>query len=120
MLASLPASTSLHRLAGFLTGSLEARLAFAAKDGKYIRDFISPRVSLKHSTSLLRALQHSQHLQLQEERVEVVVVCRLSGLAIFSAFLGGKCESGPWRDVHLCPMWKEVSDTDCLRQVGQC
>ena len=25
MLASLPASTSLHRLAGFLTGSLEAR-----------------------------------------------------------------------------------------------
>jgi len=53
VLASLPASTSLHRLAGFLTGSLEAR------------------VSLKHSTSLLRALQHSQHLQLQEERVEV-------------------------------------------------
>ena len=73
MLASLPASTSLHRLAGFLTGSLEARLAFAAKDGKYIRDFISPRVSLKHSTSLLRALQHSQHLQLQEERVEVAL-----------------------------------------------
>ena len=27
VLASLPASTSLHRLAGFLTGSLEARLA---------------------------------------------------------------------------------------------
>ena len=82
MLASLPASTSLHRLAGFLTGSLEARLAFAAKDEKYLellRDFISPRVSLKHSTSLLRALQHSQHLQLQEERVEVAHnkgVCR--------------------------------------------
>ena len=37
MLASLPASTSLHRLAGFLTGSLEARLAFAAKDEKYLK-----------------------------------------------------------------------------------
>ena len=45
---------------------------------------------------------------------------RLSGLASFSVFLGGKCESGPWRDVHLCPMWKEVPNTDCLRQVGQC
>ena len=78
MLASLPASTSLHRLAGFLTGSLEARLT-VAEDEEYLRDFISPRVSLKHSTSLLRALQHSQHLQLQEERVEVAHnkgVCR--------------------------------------------
>ena len=34
-------------------------------------DFDGTRVSLKHSTSLLRALHHSQHLQLQEERVEV-------------------------------------------------
>merc|ERR1712226_507581 len=53
VLTSLPASTNLHRRAGILTCSLESR------------------VSARHSTSLLRALHHSQHLQLQEDRVAV-------------------------------------------------
>ena len=39
VLASLPASTSLHRLAGFLTGSLEARC-------EAIFDFILSHISL--------------------------------------------------------------------------
>jgi len=53
VLASLPPATPLHRLAAFLTSSLEAR------------------VSARHSTALLRALRHSEHLLLQEERVAV-------------------------------------------------
>ena len=70
VLASLPPATPLHRLAAFLTASLEAR------------------VSARHSTALLRALHHSEHLLLQEERVAVegarvdlteATVCRACG-----------------------------------------
>jgi len=51
VLTALPASASLHRLAGFLTAAIQAQVA------------------ARHSVQLVRALQHSTHIQLQEARV---------------------------------------------------
>eukprot|EP00092_Neocalanus_flemingeri_P080994 GFUD01101091.1.p1 GENE.GFUD01101091.1~~GFUD01101091.1.p1 ORF type:complete len:856 (+),score=262.22 GFUD01101091.1:72-2639(+) len=51
VLTSLPGSASLHRLANFLTAAIQAQVA------------------ARHSVQLVRALQHSAHIQLQETRV---------------------------------------------------
>ena len=120
VLASLPASTSLHRLAGFLTGSLEARLAFAAKDEKYIRDFISPGSHWSTQPPFYEPSNTASTCSCKRNVWRWHITKAFVGACYFWCFLGGKCESGPWRDVHLCPMWKEVPNTDCLRQVGQC
>ena len=51
VLTSLPASASLYRLSNFLTAAIQAQVA------------------ARHSVQLVRALQHSAHIQLQEARV---------------------------------------------------
>ena len=51
VIASLPPSASLHQLSSCLTAAIQSQVA------------------ARHQSQLLRALQHSTHLQLQQARV---------------------------------------------------